>query len=245
MFYFFHDSSEDLSEDYAFDGADYQKLIDCCAKYSAYFSLGFSSPEHEVREAGTLAPLWRETWPFGGGIAYRAFYPCTENNITYLRQKVSGLFEWLPCWGYTNPEDPVFYRRDGTIFFWACVHEGEAAINARETEDVYAVISGPGWTLKTNKFGIDNARDYGRPCFRVAEDGTPQPTGLLWEDTPEHIRYPSYDLISAAKDNATEIAQLLLELGADVSLKDINGKTALDYAVEGGYDEMIALLQQK
>lgn len=39
-------------------------------------------------------------------------------------------------------------------------------------------------------------------------------------------------LIVATKNNQTQIMQLLLELGADKSLKDAKGKTAYDYAVE-------------
>ena len=39
-------------------------------------------------------------------------------------------------------------------------------------------------------------------------------------------------LIVATKNNETQIIQLLLQLGADKSIKDAEGKTAYDYAVE-------------
>jgi len=38
--------------------------------------------------------------------------------------------------------------------------------------------------------------------------------------------------------------RLLLERGADVEAKDNDGKTALQYAAEGGYDEIMKLLRE-
>lgn len=50
-------------------------------------------------------------------------------------------------------------------------------------------------------------------------------------------------LIVATKNNQTQILQLLLELGADKSLKDAKGKTACDYAMERGLMELVELLK--
>lgn len=50
-------------------------------------------------------------------------------------------------------------------------------------------------------------------------------------------------LIVATKNNQAQIIQLLLELGADKSLKDSKEKTAYDYAVENGYEEIAQLLR--
>ncbi|MBE6740021.1 MAG: hypothetical protein E7565_06870 [Ruminococcaceae bacterium] len=49
-------------------------------------------------------------------------------------------------------------------------------------------------------------------------------------------------LIAAVKGNSSEAVTLLLNYGADTALKDANGKTALDYAVENGNTEMIEVL---
>lgn len=50
-------------------------------------------------------------------------------------------------------------------------------------------------------------------------------------------------LIVAIKNDQAQIMQLLLELGADKSLKDSKGKTAYDYAVERGFAELAELLK--
>lgn len=50
-------------------------------------------------------------------------------------------------------------------------------------------------------------------------------------------------LIVAIKNDQTQITKLLLELGADKSLKDAEGKTAYDYAVERGFVELAELLK--
>ena len=51
-------------------------------------------------------------------------------------------------------------------------------------------------------------------------------------------------LIVAAQYGQTEIVCTLLELGADRSLTDSDGKTALDYAYEKGYDDIVSLLEE-
>lgn len=50
-------------------------------------------------------------------------------------------------------------------------------------------------------------------------------------------------LIVATKNNQTQIIQLLLELGANKSLEDVEGKTAYDYALERGLMEFSELLK--
>ena len=49
-------------------------------------------------------------------------------------------------------------------------------------------------------------------------------------------------LIYTASNNLTEMTEYLLSKGADKSIKDTDGKTALDYANEKGYMEIIKLL---
>ena len=55
----------------------------------------------------------------------------------------------------------------------------------------------------------------------------------------EHGETP---LMWGAENNAADTVKLLLELGADKSIKDETGKTAYDYAVEKGYIELAELL---
>lgn len=50
-------------------------------------------------------------------------------------------------------------------------------------------------------------------------------------------------LMFAARDSTPEMVQLLLDYGADKSIKSIDGKTAYDYAVRSNNTDIIALLE--
>jgi len=50
-------------------------------------------------------------------------------------------------------------------------------------------------------------------------------------------------LMFAARDSTTEMVQLLLDYGADKSIKTSNGKTAYDYAIQSNNKDIIALLE--
>ena len=52
-------------------------------------------------------------------------------------------------------------------------------------------------------------------------------------------------LIIAAKEGSHGACELLLEYGADKDIKDNDGKTAYDYAVENGNTEIAKLLNDK
>ena len=51
----------------------------------------------------------------------------------------------MNCWGLKNPEDPAFYRKDGTPFFSTTIHEGYFTINADENEDISEILSKRDW----------------------------------------------------------------------------------------------------
>lgn len=50
-------------------------------------------------------------------------------------------------------------------------------------------------------------------------------------------------LMFAARDSTPEMVQLLLDYGADKSMKCSDGKTAYDYAVEFGKEQIAELLK--
>jgi ankyrin repeat protein len=50
----------------------------------------------------------------------------------------------------------------------------------------------------------------------------------------------SYSEITATE----EMIQLLLDYGANKEIQDETGKTALDYAVENQYDDLVAILTE-
>ena len=50
-------------------------------------------------------------------------------------------------------------------------------------------------------------------------------------------------LMFAARDSTPEMVKLLLDYGADKSIKSTDGKTAYDYAVQFNNKDIIALLE--
>lgn len=56
-----------------------------------------------------------------------------------------GVFEWLYGWGFKNPDDPTFYRSDGSVFFVSEIHEGICAIMPREEEPVEELLREIPW----------------------------------------------------------------------------------------------------
>ena len=62
--------------------------------------------------------------------------------------------------------------------------------------------------------------------------------------TSPQQKYDSTALHHAADNGRLAIAKRLLEGGADVTLRDIIGKTALDRARERGKSEVVALLSE-
>lgn len=60
------------------------------------------------------------------------------------------IFKWICGWGYANPEDPAFFRSDGTVFFSSLIHEGECTLSPNENENIKIVISNNNWVKATN-----------------------------------------------------------------------------------------------
>ena len=49
--------------------------------------------------------------------------------------------------------------------------------------------------------------------------------------------------ILAAKNGHKDVVQFLINFGAKINEQDNSGKTALDYAIEGGHNETMELLE--
>lgn len=166
MYYSFWDhTSIPKYVEYDIAGEDYKKLIHCCAKYAAFFSLSFTrNPAYKCKEP-PFAPVWSKPYGDSHYLSHRNFYPCNEATISYLETHVNGIFEWVQCWGFENPEDLTFYREDGTVLFWLWAHEGQAALFPRESEDVSQIVSMPGWEPCTSIYAAPLEHIQQKPQF--------------------------------------------------------------------------------
>ena len=73
------------------------------------------------------------------------FYRVCDELCELLLEITDNIFSWLVGWGYSNPEDPTFYRTDGSMFFTSSIHEGEIVLLPRDDEDVDDIIAQEGW----------------------------------------------------------------------------------------------------
>ncbi|KAK6346928.1 hypothetical protein TWF696_007027 [Orbilia brochopaga] len=91
--------------------------------------------------------------------------------------------------------------------------------------------------------------DYGRSPLRFAVDGGKPATVKLLLDKGAGVNAPvdyhgGTALHWAARMGYTPIAQLLLDYGADTTLRCYDGRTALDYAKQNRHDATVALLSK-
>lgn len=76
-----------------------------------------------------------------------------------------------------------------------------------------------------------------------------QPNMALIKLLLERIKYPSFDLAAilyaVAATGRTEVAEALLDAGADTESRDADGLTPLCLAIEGGHHETVAMLLKR
>jgi ankyrin repeat protein len=105
--------------------------------------------------------------------------------------------------------------------------------------------------LKERAEEVDPNRDplyygSGRLAFLAVSRGNVEIAILLLDfgATLHHPRFDKHSLIAeAARCRHIDVVRLLLERGADPHAKGKDGKDALDLAIEGGHEAIVALLQ--
>jgi hypothetical protein len=125
----------------------YLALLDLCAERCASFSLvlnGSAYPrpsEDAIEFVAKLEPFvisdeLKKTWPGGGTPAPGQFgrvirAKLCDNTLSSLKTAASDLCEWLQP---SLPEDPAFYRDDGSVYLATISHEGGAFFELKPAE---------------------------------------------------------------------------------------------------------------
>ena len=133
-------------------GEEYRALIRTCCTYGAFMSLLYYAPNPRV--AALLAPFEVERQSYFKAFppedylreqkyALRFYRICPELCETILSIS-DHIFEWFHIES-DLPDDPVFYREDGSVFFYCEIHEGYLKLFPTESEDVSNIISNPAW----------------------------------------------------------------------------------------------------
>ncbi len=150
MKYFFYDTDYTGWAEYDIRGEDYKKLMRICCKHSSVLYL-----KYRCRNLSNTNPLKKfqisrpANVPADDGFYYpycqhSYFRVCPELCDTLINN-FGGIFEWIYNYKFHNPEDPVFYRSDGSIFFKSIIHDGICAIYPRETEDTEDLMNNVPW----------------------------------------------------------------------------------------------------
>ena len=152
--YCFSDYDDMLEKDCAIKGDAYTQIINVCFRYAVMFSLT-TTKKHPAMVSEAPPPIFSQPHynkGVSGGFRDTVyFFSCSEQAKTFLLSFTDDLFSWVDYEKPHRPEDLVFYREDGSVFFWSETHEGVCALINRENEDVSAVVSQPGWERSTLK----------------------------------------------------------------------------------------------
>jgi len=154
-----------------------------------------------------------------------------------------------------------YFAKTGDLTGWMKVTVENVELRARFTKlDISRIVS-PGdkilgirsareWLRRRSFLTADMAKIFDQDLAGVLSDaaiyGDAQTTSLALEEgiNPNSRSGPGYTpLILAAKRNQLAIVKLLLAHGADPSLQDDSGQSALSAASRGGYADIVAALR--
>ena len=151
--YDFFDTDKTGEPSYDLAGSEYNNLLTKCFEYCT--SISFIVISNHISIPSALLPNQLPVTPTiqkeyeryrDSNPEVRIFHFHLSTNVY---QAISGItdsiFKWIDGWGNKNPEDPIFYRADGSIFFSSVIHEGKCSLFPREDEDVSSVLDNPLW----------------------------------------------------------------------------------------------------
>ena len=169
--YYFWDAkqNDDGYEEYDIKGDAYKELLRLCFMYCDIVSFYISDPgkidlEEELepyriptQDVKFDKHRYFDIYPYNRS-KYRFYRLCPQ--IKELMEKhANSIFEWLNGCGFQNPEDPAFYRNDGSVFFSSVIHEGELLLNPREGEDITGLFQFSVWwkdrIMQERAYGTD------------------------------------------------------------------------------------------
>ena len=154
--YKFYDTDKSGFAEFDIDGEHYLKLLEVCFKYSSSFSwrvCGNDIVEPEGIKKFQIPITDNVLHAYGHyykhiddpQLSQIRHYKITNETIDTFSSVTNSIFKWITDWVHTNPEDPVFYREDGSIFFSVIVHEGECMLFPNINEDISDALKFGNW----------------------------------------------------------------------------------------------------
>ena len=158
----------DCNDEYDISGKEYEKLLEVCFKYCNTLMLKFESNDaknverfekHRTSQPkgfdGRRAQLFTLFAGCENPKEQFRFYKLCPELLELMKETSNSIFGWVYDW-YSTPDDPVFIRSDGSIFFNSITHEGKITLFPRDGEDVSEIISNELW-LPSNRQNWFNA----------------------------------------------------------------------------------------
>ena len=158
---YYYDSKTGREEEYNIESDRYNELLQFCFKHSKYFSFTFfpdriNLPEWllniQLPKNHICLEWWskhRTAYVSKGVTTYNDIFllELTPETKKWIEGVTDNIFSWMNRWEYKNPEDPVFYREDGSIMFFSVIHEGICELRLKEDEesDARQIINSPLW----------------------------------------------------------------------------------------------------
>lgn len=132
---------------YPLTGAHYEQLLQCCFRYSSYVSFLRLDSTHpfasklskwEIHTNNTMLNAILDT-------ATRCVYHACEELHQAMLEIGDDFFSFYTSGEHAYPEDPMFIRDDGSVFFDSTIHEGECSLYPRAGECIDTVLSWGHW----------------------------------------------------------------------------------------------------
>ena len=146
--YKFYDTDKEGLKEYDISGKNYEELMKACCKFSKFFSVIVADDslnliselkKYEIEKEESIIFCYDHY--VEPKIKY--FEVCDGLCETILAHTDS-IFCWINGWNSKNPEDPAFYREDGTVFFSSTIHDGECTLSIRD-EDISLIVNKDNW----------------------------------------------------------------------------------------------------
>lgn len=157
MEYIFYDTDITGNEDYDISGENYKNLLKACFRYCTTVSFYiwnvdsiYPSDWEKFRLPTTQKHIETYTHYYYNDHSSIHVYQLNEEMKESIMNITDSMFKWICGMGNTNPDDPIFYREDGSVFFWSCIHDGECRLLPRSNEDVSNIICSKLWHLHKN-----------------------------------------------------------------------------------------------
>ena len=157
-YYRFYDTDIYGKNSYDIKGDEYKNLLEKCFKYSTALILKFKGKNISLYEELDKHKI--KSLNLGDTEEIAHYRTCPELLDLMLKSSDS-IFEWINGWDNKNPEDPLFLRADGTIFFYSSIHNGELTLLPRQNEDVGSITKNPLWKVVDNIFEEKDENFYG------------------------------------------------------------------------------------